>query len=409
MDEKTTLAKRLAAYSAAAGIALAAAPDASGQIIFHDIDPDIHFDTGGGWPTFFHVELDFDRDGADDLQLHQGGYYVGYNYVDFLRPSGANAMNAVLVYDGGGDFLVSRLSAGDPIGTDSGSNTFRQAGVLAQFTGTGFGAVLNEEGFAGFRFVGGDGQLHYGWIRLRIDSSGFDQLATTAFEYAYEAAPDTPITAGDVGQSGVFITGSVNQTTFPPEGGTLVYFFTVANNSPDPLSARLRLVAEHNGNVVLRRTLGSATLPSGVLASRRMPSPVPASAPAGTYEVTYLFEDTDSGELIASQTFTITKSPTEQAEANALDAPRTHVLTDPQPNPAVGRSRLTLEVGETQAVRVEVFDALGRQVAVLYDGTVQAGAAQDLVFDGSDLPAGVYVVRTVGETFSDTRIVTLTR
>ena len=125
--------------------------------------------------------------------------------------------------------------------------------------------------------------------------------------------------------------------------------------------------------------------------------------------MTYLFEDTDSGELIASQTFTITKSPTEQAEANALDAPRTHVLTDPQPNPAVGRSRLTLEVGETQAVRVEVFDALGRQVAVLYDGTVQAGAAQDLVFDGSDLPAGVYVVRTVGETFSDTRIVTLTR
>jgi hypothetical protein len=47
-------------------------------------------------------------------------------------------------------------------------------------------------------------------------------------------------------------------------------------------------------------------------------------------------------------------------------------------------------------------------VAVLPDGEVEAGTHAH-GFDGSSLPAGVYVVRVTGETFSTSRSVTLVR
>ena len=69
---------------------------------------------------------------------------------------------------------------------------------------------------------------------------------------------------------------------------------------------------------------------------------------------------------------------------------------------------VTLSVAEAQAVTVAVYDALGRRVALLHEGPLAPGQEHRLTFDGSGLPAGVYVVRAVGETFSDTRVLTLT-
>ncbi|HEX9952286.1 MAG TPA: choice-of-anchor B family protein [Rubricoccaceae bacterium] len=83
-------------------------------------------------------------------------------------------------------------------------------------------------------------------------------------------------------------------------------------------------------------------------------------------------------------------------------------LDSPVPNPTTGTTRLSLTVGEAQAVRAEAFDALGRRVAVVLGGTVPAGTT-DLVFDGSALPAGVYVVRVVGETFTTAARVSVAR
>jgi hypothetical protein len=86
--------------------------------------------------------------------------------------------------------------------------------------------------------------------------------------------------------------------------------------------------------------------------------------------------------------------------------PGTHALTAASPNPFTGRTSFTLEVAVTQAVRVAVYDALGREVAALHDGPLAAGRDHTFAFDGSALPAGAYVVRVAGETFSDARSVT---
>ncbi|MEM1042682.1 MAG: S8 family serine peptidase [Bacteroidota bacterium] len=82
------------------------------------------------------------------------------------------------------------------------------------------------------------------------------------------------------------------------------------------------------------------------------------------------------------------------------------------PNPSSGRVTLPLVLGEDAEARVEVFDVLGRRVALLHDGPLAAGR-HALALDGAVLPAGVYVVRATvggpGEARQLTRRVSLVR
>lgn len=79
-------------------------------------------------------------------------------------------------------------------------------------------------------------------------------------------------------------------------------------------------------------------------------------------------------------------------EAPSTEAPRLGVAV--RPNPAGGRAEVVLTLAEAQAVRVSAVDALGREVALVFDGP--AGAGERVVgIDTSGWPAGVYVVRAV--------------
>ena len=60
------------------------------------------------------------------------------------------------------------------------------------------------------------------------------------------------------------------------------------------------------------------------------------------------------------------------------------------------------------AVRVVVYDALGREVARLVDGRLAAGY-HTVRFDGASLSSGVYVVRMTAGAFAATRRVTLVK
>lgn len=67
-------------------------------------------------------------------------------------------------------------------------------------------------------------------------------------------------------------------------------------------------------------------------------------------------------------------------------------LHAPQPNPVAGRSTLRYDVAEGGFVRLSVLDLLGREVAVLADGT-QAAGRHEATLDGAAFTPGVYVVR----------------
>ncbi len=101
-----------------------------------------------------------------------------------------------------------------------------------------------------------------------------------------------------------------------------------------------------------------------------------------------------------------TLPPTVATEATADGIARLEVAGA---NPFTATTTLNLSVDRTQDVRVEMVDLLGRRVALLLDGTVASGAPVALRVSAAGLPAGVYVVRAAGETFSLVERVTVVR
>ncbi len=87
--------------------------------------------------------------------------------------------------------------------------------------------------------------------------------------------------------------------------------------------------------------------------------------------------------------------------------PEAFVLTAAYPNPFKPSTSFSLMVKRRQQVEVAIYDALGRLVRTLYRGTMEAEQARAIVFEASDLPNGLYVIRALGETFVATRKVIL--
>ena len=76
------------------------------------------------------------------------------------------------------------------------------------------------------------------------------------------------------------------------------------------------------------------------------------------------------------------------------------------PNPYTTQTSVRFRMAESQAVRVVLYDALGRQVRVLLDQPVEAGVFETVDIQSGDLPAGTYVVRVEGaRAAGSTRIV----
>ncbi|HYE95514.1 MAG TPA: T9SS type A sorting domain-containing protein, partial [Rubricoccaceae bacterium] len=88
--------------------------------------------------------------------------------------------------------------------------------------------------------------------------------------------------------------------------------------------------------------------------------------------------------------------------------PEEFALGAPYPNPASGAVTVPYDVAEAGAVRLSVYDLLGREVARLVDGEADAGR-YEAVLEAGGLASGVYVVHLTAGRFADTRKVTLLR
>lgn len=86
-----------------------------------------------------------------------------------------------------------------------------------------------------------------------------------------------------------------------------------------------------------------------------------------------------------------------------------HYLTQAYPNPFNPRAAFTLTLAQPQHVTVTVYDALGRQVAVLQEGYLEAEATHRFTLDGVDWSSGIYLYEAVGEHFRETRTALLVK
>ena len=88
---------------------------------------------------------------------------------------------------------------------------------------------------------------------------------------------------------------------------------------------------------------------------------------------------------------------------------RLYTLSEAYPNPSRQAATLTLSVREAQHIRAEVFDVLGRRVAVLHNGRIESNRVYRLHLDDHNFASGTYLIRVTGERFADMRRITLVR
>ena len=127
--------------------------------------------------------------------------------------------------------------------------------------------------------------------------------------------------------------------------------------------------------------------------------------PAGTL-TERVFQTWDGGAWANSFRRLFQYTGTTAAESRA--AATRPSLRAPAPNPAAGRAALAFALDAAGPARLAVVDALGREVAVVFDGAAAAGETT-VALDTSRLPAGVYTVRLSASGRVATRHLTVVR
>jgi hypothetical protein len=93
---------------------------------------------------------------------------------------------------------------------------------------------------------------------------------------------------------------------------------------------------------------------------------------------------------------------------DAPAAPLRYALYDSYPNPFNPLTTIRFDIGQTEDVRLEVFDLLGRSVATLVNDRLSAGTYR-VPFDAARLASGVYLYRIRAGSFVETRKALLVR
>jgi len=88
-----------------------------------------------------------------------------------------------------------------------------------------------------------------------------------------------------------------------------------------------------------------------------------------------------------------------------------YALSEVYPNPVRGGDEAILDVSvrETQSVTVALYDARGRRVRVLYEGTMPGQQTEPVRVKTEGLASGMYAVRVAGEDFAEMRRLVLVR
>jgi hypothetical protein len=79
------------------------------------------------------------------------------------------------------------------------------------------------------------------------------------------------------------------------------------------------------------------------------------------------------------------------------------------PNPFNPSTEIQFSVDVTAEANLSVYNALGQQVAVLFDGIAEAGQLYDVRFDAEDLSSGLYFYRLGSGEKSDLKKMMLLR
>jgi hypothetical protein len=90
------------------------------------------------------------------------------------------------------------------------------------------------------------------------------------------------------------------------------------------------------------------------------------------------------------------------------NVPEKFVLSQNYPNPFNPETKISFSVPQKSVVEIKVFDALGREIAVLLNEEVLAGN-YDVNFNASSYPSGIYFYRLSTSSFTETKKMVLVK
>jgi CSLREA domain-containing protein len=219
----------------------------------------------------------------------------------------------------------------------------------------------------------------------------------SSFEYWTEAVlPNNSVRGPLIGPNTLNVS--------PPQTVTLSFSQRVPNNAP-------------LGDYVYRVEPG--TFPGTVLDSDSFDATVVASEAvaareAGEPDDAWLAYDHEGNPMAPGTVHDFRSTPAAATHAPAASGasqalPEAVALGRPYPNPTARAATLPFALPAAGPVRLVVYDVLGREVAVLVDGVVEAGR-HEVVLDARALPSGLYFVRLeAGDTPVRPQALTLTR
>jgi len=277
-------------------------------------------------------------------------------------------------------------------------------------------AVSYHEGVAWWSHFSGDYTFHpidtegHGGSSLDVgDVDGDGDLDIVTCGYL----DDTIILYERIGQPGsvtIYLTPETEPVIISPAGGTIVYDLQVIN------AANLAFIAEYSTYV--RLPSGSLFGPTSTLNTTIVPfmdqtfigleQDVPASAPAGVYElIGHLVYDYNQ---IAEDRFTFRKEGTNGPESHHLNGwiegnaslqsdkpssltsvPGSYALYEAYPNPFNPSTQLSVTLPHMSELTVDVYNTTGQHVVTLASGMFPAGE-HSLTFNARTLAGGVYLI-----------------
>ncbi len=376
--------------------------------------------------------------------LADGRFVIQWNEVPRYNQSGTSlTFEVILSPDGTVEYqyasLLGTLSADAGIENDTGTVGLSTTDAIASNSAVRITPPLpwvSVSPASGSVLAGASTSLD-----LTLDGADLTDGTYTADLRIGTNDPDNPVltvpVTFTVGTGGGTVTMTAVRTSGPTvssTGGTVSYDLTFTNTSGADFTGEYWVFATlPNGNQ-FGPVFGPAplSLADGATISESLTGNVPRRAPAGEYTVTayvgaaFPDEVDDSSSFtfsksssLASQEFrssdtdaltwtteNLTRGTTAAATLSPAEAEAQVTLVGAYPSPFRDRTLVRYTLAEDTAVRVVVYDLLGRQVAVLTD-EVEAAGTHEVVFDAIHLPSGVYVLRLEAGSHAQTQRVTL--